>query len=391
MLDWFLYRLGPKLPDLTTLEVGGLPDPHPADDRLERAKAALDAFEHGSFEPQGDDSPFRLLTGMGLRNLLTSEADMNPDTAGRTPTYAGYGDFQPVEIKVDDELSLTGMRSTGAPGAPVILVVHGLFDSHTSSYVVEHAEILRRWGFHVIALDMRDHGRLRGRSTTSLGLFEGKDLFAAARTLAHAEGVSVGILGLSYGGHCAVRAAHEASIAGEPEVLRGGVFSVSAPLNIHEAVAALDDPDSRLPRGKGFKDRMVVNTLHRSFRRHLRFKVRELGKLDYPIGDFESYIRAAVLPKYPNEPGLVGAFLGKARSTQAELLGAIEVPTAILHSVDDPVVLGIHMLQARKEAGENPWIRTRMLPRGGHVGMAYLDPRGVFGMLSSFFGQLRDG
>ncbi|MED5330430.1 MAG: alpha/beta hydrolase [Planctomycetota bacterium] len=387
-----MSRLARPLPRLLDVEGEELVEPSSKPTMEERARLAAEAFEAVPFEPGNEDSPFDLLLSFAARSQISREADQNPDLAGRNPIYEKhFPAFEPVEIPVDDDLSLTGHRSTGAPGAPVIIVVHGMFDSHTTWYVAEYAELLRRWGFHVVALDMRDHGQLLDKSRTSLGLAEGKDLFQAARVLAQAEGVSVGILGFSFGGACAVRAAYEASQEDEAEILKGGVFSMSAPLNIHEAVAALDDPDQHLPRGNSLKDRLVMRGLNRTFQRHLKLRAKRAGPLDSPIDDFESFIRAVILPSYPNEPGLVGAFLGKARANQEEIMGAIQCPTALLHSVDDPVVLATHMLSAQKAAGENSWVTSRLLPRGGHLGAAYLDPKSILAMLNAWFGTLRDG
>jgi predicted alpha/beta-fold hydrolase len=328
---------------------------------------------------------------MGCAELVTREADQHPDTAGRTPNYDAFGAFQDVEVPGVDGVVLKGKHSVGAPGAPVVIVVHGLYDSHTSRYVVAHAESLRRWGFHVVVLDMRDHGRLRGTPPPpSMGLHEGRDLFAAATALHEAEGVSVGILGLSYGGQCAVRAAHEATLAGRPEVLRGGVLTISAPLNVHEAVLALDDHD-RLPRAEGLIDRLVMRSLYKAFDRHLHLRIAELGRSDRIVNDYEGYVRAHVLPAYPKDPPMVGSFLGAARSTQASVLGRVAVPIAVLHAADDMLVPIRHLHEAREAAGDNPMVHTRELPRGGHVGLGATDADGALGLLAAFFGTLRDG
>src|SRR5262249_36584316 len=154
----------------------------------------------------------------------------------------------------------------------------------------------------------------------SLGLYEGRDLFAAASRLHSAEGVSVGILGLSYGGQCAVRAAHEATVAGKADVLRGGVLTISAPLNIPAARLALDD-HSRLPKARTLLTRLVMRELYKVFDRHLKIRIRERGQMKNPCEDYEGYIREVVLPAYPRDPALVGSFLGVARCTQESVLG----------------------------------------------------------------------
>ncbi len=390
MLDWLACSLlAPRLTDLADVPTPELPEPWPDDDVGERARRTWAELDALTFEATGPTNPFKLLLGMGCRDLVTREADQQPDTAGRAPAWEKHPAFQPVTIPVDDGPALTGHRSTGAPGAPVVIVVHGLFDSHCASYVVEQAESLRRMGFHVVALDLRDHGQLLGGPhVPSLGMVEGRDLFRAARTLARAEGVSVGLFGMSYGAHCVVRAAHEATVAGEPEVLRGGVLAMCGPLDVHEAINALDDP-SRLPRPESFMDRMIFAELLKVMDRHLRLRSRghKLGKGTA----YESYVRQVILPAFPKEPSLVGAYLGKARSAQASVMGALQVPVAVVHPVDDPLVPVVHARRAKQAAGDNPFVHVRELPFGGHVGLAAADGVGMLRLLATVFGRLRDG
>jgi predicted alpha/beta-fold hydrolase len=391
MLLWLACRLAPRITSLLDIPAPELPEPSPHDELSLRAADALAAFRAAPYVPRADITPYAALMAMGCRELITREADQHPDTAGRTPTYAAYPAFEEVSVPGADGVLLQGRHSTGAPGAPVILVVHGLYDSHVSLYVAEHAELLRRWGFHVFALDMRDHGRLRGRSPPpSMGLHEGCDLFEAARAISDAEGVSVGILGLSYGGQCAVRAAHEATLAGRPDVLRGGVLAISAPLDVHEAVLALDDA-SRLPHPRGLMQRVLVSQLRAAFDRHLQLRIGEHPSVGHPVEDYEGYIREFVLPRYPADPQLVGSFLSLARSAQPSVLGKLAVPVALLHALDDFLVPSKHLQLGLAAAGGNPWVAGRQVVRGGHIGLATMDGPGTLGILANFFGRLRDG
>jgi alpha-beta hydrolase superfamily lysophospholipase len=199
--------------------------------------------------------------------------------------------------------------------------------------------------------------------------------------------VPVGILGLSFGGQCAVRAAHEATLAGRPEVLRGGVMTLSAPLQIQEAICALDD-HTRLPAAHGFRQKLIGRESFGVLQRHLELRLRE-QKLARPAEDFEGYIREIVLPAYPELPNLVGALLGAARCTQASVLGAVKVPVAVVHAADDFLVPVLHLREAKRAAGENPHVTTRELPGGGHVSFGIADPAGALGMLAAWFGTLR--
>lgn len=388
MLRWLACQLAPKIPDLTASPAPPLPEPGRAETLADRAREAAAALAAVPFRPRTDIDAHGALMALACRDLVTAEADQHPDTAGRTPNWAAHPEFQEVEIPGAGGVTLTGRQSVGPPGQPVVIVVHGLFDSHVSRYVVEHAVCLARMGFHAVALDMRDHGRLRGKKPPiALGVHEGKDLFAAAAALGDKEGVPVGILGLSFGGQCAVRAALEATKAGRPEVLRGGVLTLSAPLQIQEAICALDDR-SRLPPAHGFKHKLVAREMFNVLQRHLQLRLHE-QTLAHPADDFEGYIREVVLPAYPDLPNLVGAVLGAARCTQPSVLGAVKVPVAVVHAADDFLVPALHLREAKKAAGDNPFVTTRELPGGGHVSFGIADPAGTLGMLAAWFGTLR--
>lgn len=402
MLAWLACRLAPRLPDLLELPPSAPPDPLDSPGLLDRTRAAFDAARSSPFEPLGPHDPYSVLFGMGCRDLVAREADQNPDTAGRSPRFDALGPWAPVRIPVAAGPALTGHHSVGAPGAPVVIVVHGLFDSHTSAYVVDWAEALRRWGFHVFALDLRDHGQLLGgEHVATLGLREGRDLFEAARILGRAEGVSVGLLGLSYGAHCAVRAAHEATLAGAPEVLAGGVVSVCGPLDVREAIRALDDA-GRLPRGPSFWNRRCLGFLVSMVQRQMRARMRQRGVRARRGEHFARFVREIVLPSFgDDEPGAsaqaaptdaqVDEFLGTARSAQPEVLGALRVPTLLVHSTDDPFVPVAHLHAALAAAGENPWVCGREIATGGHVGLAHVDPPGALALVGGFLARMRSG
>lgn len=387
MLTWLACQLAPKVEDLFAARGPAWPAPSRLPQLLDRTRAAQAALAAAPFRPGLD--AHRALMAMGCRDLVTREADQHPDTAGRTPNFAPHPQFQPVTLPGSGGVTLHGHHAPGPPGRPKIIVLHGLYDSHVSRYVVEYSVALERAGFHVAALDLRDHGRLRGHGPPpSLGLHEGRDVLEAARAFGR-EGVSVGLLGISYGGHCAVRAAHEATLAGQAELLRGGVLALSAPLHIQEAVCALDDA-SRLPRPRGLLARLVTRELHAVFARHLAIRLREAG-VAARASDYEGYIREVVLKAYPELPQLVGALLGAARCTQASVMAGLAVPTAIVHARDDFLVPPAHAEAAQREAGGNPWVSVRLLPGGGHAGFGVVDPQGTLGLLAAWFGTLRDG
>jgi len=392
MLDQLACLFAPRLPDLTDWPAPLLPLPTQEPELVDRAQAVFSALDQLAFNgADRETNPYKLLLGLGCRDPITREADQLPGRAGRAPHYERLGAYATVGIPIRDGFTLRGHHSMGPPGAPIVIVVHGIFDSHVSPYVVELAEVLRRWGFHVFALDLRDHGLARGEPPPpSLGIEEGRDLLAAAKALGRGEGVSVGLLGLSYGGHCVVRAAHEASRTDQAHLLRGGVMAVGAPLDVARGAAAFDD-GSLLPQPQGLVDRAMFWGVMRTVKQHLVQRLAEQGKTAGADRVYGQYIREVILPAYPELPQDPDRFLAQATCATPEVMAELAVPTALIHPVDDPLVPVQHMRSALAAAAGNPLVHGVELPLGGHVGLSAVDPASTLELLAAFFGRLRDG
>jgi len=392
MLEQLACLLAPRLPDLAAAPAPPLPNPCREPDLTDRARAVFDALDRISFNGAGrETNPYKLLLALGCRDMVTRAADQVPGRAGMAPNYDLIGGFTTLGIPLGNGVTMRGHHSQGPPGTPIIIIVHGLFDSHVSGYVVELAEVLRRYGFHVVALDLRDHGLSRGiPPPPSLGLEEGRDLLAAARALSRGEGVSVGMLGLSYGGHCVVRAAYEAGRTGQADLLRGGVMAVGAPFDVAAGTKAMDD-GSHLPRPKSLFERAVFWGVLRTVNRQLAGRMAEHGLSAGRRDRYAQYIREVILPAYPDGPSDLDSLVQAASCARPEVMARLAVPTALVHPVDDPLVPVEHMRRALAAAQGNPLVHGLELPLGGHVGLAAADPRSTMELLAEFFGRLRDG
>lgn len=387
MLSALACLFAPRPATLLEQSTPELPDPLGHDALADRAVQALADVAALELRDEAGLDGAQLLLAMGCRDLALREANQDPELAGRPRTWEGLP-FAPVSVPATDGLSLTGRRSTGAPGAPMVVVVHGLLDSHGSSYVVELSEALRRMGFHVVALDVRDHGGLRGKGpTTSLGPAEGRDLLAAVRALTKGEDVSVGLLGLSFGGVCVAHAAHEATRAGAAQLLRGGVMTIASPLDMRELVEGFD-ARAHEPVLPGRRARFIQQGARKVLIRHLGLRV----PADAPRSarrSIRAFVDEVVAPSYAD--GDLSAWLDRTRVTRADLLGQLEVPTLLVHSEDDPLIPMLHLERAREAARGNPLVGTLALPFGGHVGLPYAAPTGTLELLATWFGGLRDG
>lgn len=129
---------------------------------------------------------------------------------------------------------------------PLVIVVHGIFDSGAQDYVQRMAAELYGSGDSVFVPDMRDHGdtlRAAPDVATTLGVLEGHDLLALSRAVRSACGARVGrvgILGVSGGGLDAIRA----FTLDREGSLDGGVIALSPLLDVPAAVHDLSQTGS---------------------------------------------------------------------------------------------------------------------------------------------------
>ena len=158
-------------------------------------------------------------TGVGL---LT-------DWARKYPLAPRWRREELVALTTADGVSISAARLLGPPDAPaVVVLVHGFLNSSRSPVVHGFARLLAS-KVHVVAPDLRGHGRSGGRVT--LGALEPLDV-AAAVDAAHDAwpGLPVVTVGTSLGGIAVLR--HAGIIGGV-----AGTVGISAP--------AWYDPDTR--------------------------------------------------------------------------------------------------------------------------------------------------
>jgi predicted alpha/beta-fold hydrolase len=126
---------------------------------------------------------------------------------------------------------------------PLIVIVHGLFDSGAQDYVQRMAAALYKLGNSVLVPDMRDHGdtlRAAPAIATTLGVLEGPDLLAlvhATRQVCDSRVGSAGIVGVSGGALDAIRA----FTLDESGSLDAGVIAISPLLDVPSAIHDLSN------------------------------------------------------------------------------------------------------------------------------------------------------
>jgi predicted alpha/beta-fold hydrolase len=242
------------------------------------------------------------------------------------------------------------------PGAPHLLVLHGLEGSSRSHYVTGLVRVGRGAGWRGVALNFRSCSGELNRLPRFYHSGETGDLDHVVRTLVRREpGVPVGIVGVSLGGNVLLKWLGELGGAAPAELV--GAVGVSVPFDLAACARVLD-------RGA----RHVVYGA--SFLRTMRRKVRAKARMLPGFVDVAAAGRARTFAAYD---GVVTAPLGGfrdaldywTRASCGPYLAHIRRPTLLLSALDDPIVPA-HTLPDL--AGLPGAVRAEFVRRGGHAG-----------------------
>jgi uncharacterized protein len=93
-----------------------------------------------------------------------------------------------------DQTKLRGWWMEAAPGAPTVIILHGLTKNRTD--VIRTALMLRRSGFNILVFDGRGHGDSEGRNIT-YGFYERRDVESVIEILVASKKIEKGQIGLA--------------------------------------------------------------------------------------------------------------------------------------------------------------------------------------------------
>jgi pimeloyl-ACP methyl ester carboxylesterase len=207
-------RLEPLVGGLTTLSYfGANAAPRVADQRISRGpRARGQSLEAACVAP----TP----AAAEAAEVVLATSDLPAFSPVWVP-LSTTGGAAPESARCDEQGTPTGadvfcvfgrLALQSAEGRPLVVVVHGLFDSGAQDYVQRMAAALYRLGNSVLVPDMRDHGdtlRAAPAIATTLGMLEGPDLLALVEASRQACGPRIGragIAGVSGGALDAIRA-----------------------------------------------------------------------------------------------------------------------------------------------------------------------------------------
>jgi len=307
---------------------------------------------------------------LALVDAVPMLLNMSRTTAGMIYPYPGV--FEPVMLQSQDGTPICGLLAmqTGAGQRPAIIFVHGLFGSknaHTTQALALNAYY--DWGFHVLALDLRNFGDSSrfSEAPTCWGYRESDDILAAAEYLESIDQVStIALCGGSMGAAAALLAASRSRLDGP---FSGGVIALNGYANAERIVDYISTVSrpwlQRAVIWFFFRLLLLLKTSFGGPRAIVNFKkyTREISGQYYEISDADLYRKASPV----------------------NFVEEIEVPCLVIHAVDDLIVPVREAEELEAATRDNPVFDVMIMPGGGHVLYTAIDPRWFYRVLKTFF------
>ncbi|HET9450402.1 MAG TPA: hydrolase [Aggregicoccus sp.] len=296
-----------------------------------------------AFSPTAPFAPAPGLRSPHAQTIFASlfrSRDVPPSRRERWDTHDG--DF--VDLDIYD----------GVPGAPHVVLLHGLEGSSRSGYVAAILRGAHARGWGATALNFRSCSGEPNRLIRSYHSGETGDALGVLRRVRAQQPGPLFAVGFSLGGNVLCRLLEETGDAAPVDA----AAAVSVPYDL-EACAR------RLNEGGGLQ-RVYRARFLRSLKKKAREKARRFpGAFDLQaVEDARGLIAFDDVYTAPLH-GFRDARDYYARASSGPHLGDIRRPTLLLSAVDDPMVPAPGI---PPEAALNPHLTLLQTPHGGHVG-----------------------
>jgi predicted alpha/beta-fold hydrolase len=242
------------------------------------------------------------------------------------------------------------------PGAPLLLVLHGLEGTIRSHYIGGLFRLAAARGWRAAVVYFRSCSGELNRLPRFYHSGETGDFDHVLRTLTEREpALRVGAVGISIGGNVLLKWLGEQG-EGAPKSVAGAV-AVSVPFDLEACARVMD---------RGLQKHLYTASFMRSFRVKTRAKARtHPGFIDVPTAlrarTFAEYDRAVTAPLH----GFADEVDYWTRSSSGPYLGRIRRPTLLISALDDPFIPPSSLPDP---GALPPAVRAEFVPHGGHVG-----------------------
>ncbi|MFT3818798.1 MAG: alpha/beta fold hydrolase [Rubrivivax sp.] len=288
----------------------------------------------------------RWLPGGNLQTLWPALLASRPPPAAlhRERWATPDGDFVDVDLRLG-----------AAPGAPALVLFHGLEGSSASPYAQGFAAAAAARGWSVALPHFRGCSGEPNLAPRAYHSGDHEEIGWILARLRERFGVPLYAAGVSLGGNALLRWAGEAE--GAAQGLARAVAAVSAPLDLAAAGAAIDRGFNRLAYARMFLSTMKPKALAK-WQQHPGLFDRERVRAARTIFAFDDAFTAPL-------HGFAGADDYWARASAKPYLVRIRVPALALNARNDPFVPAASLPTAA-EAG--PWLTLWQPAHGGHCG-----------------------
>ncbi len=271
-------------------------------------------------------------------------------------------DRERVELPDGDFLDLDWVARAGGTTTmdrePLVLVLHGLEGCAESGYALEMYRALVREGLAPVGLNFRACSGEPNRLPRMYHSGETGDLAHVLHLLRRRYPERrLGVAGFSLGGNVLLKFLGERSGPSHANGTPGAAVAISVPFDLSAGAEWIERGFSRVYR------RYLVRRLHR--------KVRRKRAILEPHVDVERVLDARTFREFDDAAtaplhGFAGAEDYYRRSSSSPFIAAIDVPTLVIHALDDPFVPPEAV--PREALQQNPTIEACISERGGHVG-----------------------
>lgn len=396
---------------------GWLANAHRALDRLLPATGSAALLTNDLTDDGGE--PIDVFSHFGIESDRLGSLRSNWHGLAHTAQASGAGregqvlceawpGFDDVWVPAPDGLQLAcrfglARDRSGPRFADAIVILPGMLGDNRVLRTRDLAVALRLRGFHVLALELRGHGRTDQRTPQAAYTFsslETVDLLAVSRWLRRQPHVDrTGLIGFCWGANHALCAAwydgcHGEHVSIHPRLaahlgrlpderhFEAGVLAFSPVLRFEDLVDKLDIQRSRIrePALAGLQNTIRERMTRKGYPdpsgslRSLISRELHRSKLAYPEVEQDAYRFVRMLP-YRDHAG-------------DEKLKSARIPVLIVHAANDPLA------EAQAVADlfavtRNPRVAGLILPGGGHVGFAPFARDYYYNIVLNYFDKER--
>jgi predicted alpha/beta-fold hydrolase len=257
-----------------------------------------------------------------------------------------------------DELTLH--RLTGRPGAPRLVVLHGLEGGTHSPYTQGLLDQAARRGWHGELIVWRTCDRDRPVNNVRRAYHSGETTdtqFVIERLCAAHPDEPIVLVGISLGGNVLLKWMGEQGDALPPQVRAGAAISV--PFDLLRASRYIDSGIRRV-YAKFFLKTLVEKTRAKLARFPDLVDPAKLDAID-SLWTFDEYVTGPI-------HGFTGALDYYTQSSSIRFLHGIRRPALLLNAQDDPFLPRAVLDDVRSAAEGNAALTLDFPKRGGHIG-----------------------